>query len=304
MLKSGGARCPGCMGEQMTQSSASLRDFDWGILRNMDNRPIGVFDSGLGGLTVLKEIINLLPGESAVYFGDSGRAPYGTKSRETVVKYTFQNMRFLLNHDIKMVVIACNTMSAYGFRQVVKNFDIPIVEVIQPGAVTGARETKNKKLGIIGTPATINSGAYGMAVNSIDNSIETLSKACPLFVPLVEEGWEWWENDIAFRIAEEYLTPLKQSGVDTLILGCTHYPLLQNTISRVMGEGVKLVSSALETAKAVRKTIEDGNMQRDVLLKPVYRHYTSDSVEKFEPLCSTILGAEITSAERVDIEKY
>ena len=270
----------------------------------MDNRPIGVFDSGLGGLTVLKEIINLLPGESAVYFGDSGRTPYGTKSRETVIKYTFQNIRFLLNHDIKMIVIACNTMSAFGYNLVVKNFDIPIIDVIQPGAVTGVRETKNKKLGIIGTTATINSGAYETAVNGIDNTIETFSRACPLFVPLVEEGREWWDNDIAVRIAEEYLTPLKESGVDTLVLGCTHYPLLQNTISRVMGGGVKLVSSALEMAKVVKNTVADNNMQRDVQLKPVYRYYTSDSVEKFEPLCSAILGMKITSAERVDIEKY
>lgn len=270
----------------------------------MDNRPIGVFDSGLGGLTVLKEIINLLPGESAVYFGDSGRTPYGTKSKETVIKYTFQNIRFLLNHDIKMVVIACNTMSAFSYKLVTKSFDIPIIDVIQPGAVTGARETKNKRLGIIGTTATISSGAYESAVNSIDGSIETFSKACPLFVPLVEEGREWWENDIALRIAEEYLTPLKQKGVDTLILGCTHYPLLQNTISRVVGEGVGLVSSALEMAKVVKKTIEDNNMQRDAQLKAVYRYYTSDSVEKFEPLCSAILGTKITSAERVDIEKY
>lgn len=270
----------------------------------MDNRPIGVFDSGLGGLTVLKEIIKLLPGESAVYFGDSGRTPYGTKSKETVIKYTFQNMRFLLNQDIKMVVIACNTMSAYGYNLVVQNFDIPIIDVIQPGALTGVRETKNKKLGIIGTTATINSGAYEMAVNGIDSSIKTYSRACPLFVPLAEEGREWWENDIAVRIAEEYLTPLKQEGVDTLILGCTHYPLLQNTISRVMGEGVKLVSSALEMAKAVKQTIMANNIQRDDRLKPVYRYYTSDSVEKFEPLCSTILGTDSISAEKVDIEKY
>ena len=270
----------------------------------MDNRPVGVFDSGLGGLTVLKEIINLLPGESVVYFGDSGRAPYGTKSRETVIKYTFQNLRFLLNQDIKMIVVACNTMSAFSYNLLVKNFNIPIIDVIQPGAVTGVRETKNKKLGIIGTPATINSGAYETAVNGIDNTIETFSRACPLFVPLVEEGREWWDNDIAVRIAEEYLTPLKENGVDTLILGCTHYPLLQNTISRVMGEGVKLVSSALEMAKVVKNTIVENNMQRDEQLKPVYRYYTSDSVEKFEPLCSAILGTKITSAERVDIEKY
>lgn len=270
----------------------------------MDNRPIGVFDSGLGGLTVLKEIIKLLPGESVVYFGDSGRTPYGTKSKDTVIKYTFQNMRFMLNQDIKMVVIACNTMSAYSFQQVARSFDIPIVEVIQPGAVTGVKETKNRKLGIIGTTATINSGAYEKAVNGIDAAIEIYSKACPLFAPLVEEGQEWWENDIAFRITEEYLKTLKEKDVDTLILGCTHYPLLQNTISKVMGNGVKLVSSALETAKAVGKILNEYSLQRDEQLKPVYRFYTSDSPEKFEPLCNAILGNKINSAERIDIEKY
>ncbi len=270
----------------------------------MDNRPIGVFDSGLGGLTVLKEIMKLMPGESIVYFGDSGRAPYGTKSEKTILKYTFQNMRFLLNHDIKMVVIACNTMSAYAYKDVVKSFDIPIIEVIKPGAGAGVAGTKNKKLGIIGTSATINSKAYENAVSTIDSSIETYSRACPLFVPIVEEGRRWWDNDIAIRIAEEYLTPLKIEGVDTLVLGCTHYPLLYNTISRVMGENVKLVSSALETAREVKSTIVSADMARDASLKPVYRYYTSDSVEKFEPLCSEILEIKINSAERVDIEKY
>jgi glutamate racemase len=270
----------------------------------MDNRPIGVFDSGLGGLTVLKEITRQLPGESVVYFGDSGRAPYGTKSKETVIKYTFQDIRFLLNQDIKMVIIACNTMSAYSYELVRHSFEIPIIEVIQPGAVAAANETKNKKMGIIGTTATINSGAYEKAVNRIDNSIEIYSRACPLFAPLVEEGQAWWENDVAVRIAEEYLIPLKETGVDTLVLGCTHYPLLQNTISHVMGEGVKLVSSAFEVAKVVKRTICENNMYRDEQLKPVYRYYTSDSVEKFEPLCSAILNMEVKSAERVDIEKY
>lgn len=270
----------------------------------MDNRPIGVFDSGVGGLTVLKEIEQLLPLESIVYFGDSGRAPYGTKSKETVIKYTFQDIRFLLNQDIKMIVIACNTASAFSFESVKNSFDIPVIEVIQPGAATGVRETGNKKVGIIGTTATINSGAYEKAINKIDNSIEVFSKACPLFVPLVEEGEVWWENDIAFRVAEEYLTPLKNQGIDTLVLGCTHYPLLQKTISRVMGDGVKLVSSALEVAKVVKDIIIEKDIARDDRLKPVYRYYTSDSVEKFEPLCSSILNRKITSAEKVDIEKY
>ena len=269
----------------------------------MDNRAIGVFDSGLGGLTVFKEIVKQLPGESVIYFGDSGRAPYGTKSRETVIKYTLRNIRFLMNHDIKMIVIACNTMSAH-YDIVKKSINMPILEVIEAGAAAGAAETRNKKLGIIATSATIDSGAYQKAVNRIDSTIETYQKACPLFVPLVEEGQEWWDNDITLRIAEKYLSRLKETGVDTLILGCTHYPLLHKTISRVMGEDVRLVSSAMEVARVLKRMVLDGNLQRDGNCKPVYRYYTSDSVEKFEPLCSAILGKTINCAEKVDIEKY
>lgn len=268
----------------------------------MDNRPIGVFDSGLGGLTVLKEIMKLMPLESVVYLGDCGRVPYGTKSRETVIRYTFQNIRFLMNLDIKMIVIACNTASACSFESVKRSFDIPVVEVIHPGALTAVNETKNNRVGVIGTTATVNSGAYERAISGIDPSIEVVSKACPLFVPLAEEGW--WANDIALRIAEEYLTPLKTLGIDTLVLGCTHYPLLQDTISKVMGEGVKLVSSALEAAKAVRNVIEENGIKGDEGLKPVYRYFTSDSVEKFETLGSSILGSEICCAEKVDIDRY
>ncbi len=270
----------------------------------MDNRPIGVFDSGLGGLTVLKEIMDLIPSESVVYFGDNGRAPYGTKSKETVIKYTFQDIRFLLNQDIKMIVIACNTASACSLQHVKHNFDIPVIEVIQPGAIAGVRESRNKRVGVIGTTATINSGVYENAIHRIDDSIEIFSKACPLFVPLVEEGKEWWEKDIAYRIAEEYLTSFKEQDIDTLVLGCTHYPLLRKTISSVMGEGVKLVNSAQEVVKALKKAIGEKDMGRDTNIKPVYRYYTSDSVEKFEPLCGSILERNINSAEKIDIEKY
>jgi glutamate racemase len=268
----------------------------------MDNRPIGVFDSGFGGLTALKEIMEYMPSESVVYFGDNGRAPYGTKSKETVIKYTFQNIRFLLNHDIKMIVIACNTASAYSYDLVKNNFGIPVVEVVQPGAAAAVKETKNRKIGVIGTPGTINSGVYGEAINKLDSSIDIFFKACPIFVPLVEEGW--WENDIARLTAEEYLTPLKNEGIDTLVLGCTHYPLLHKIISSVVGDGVKLVSSALEVAKVVRSVINEKDIARDKGLKPVYKYYTSDSVEKFETLGSAILGRKVRSAEKVDIEKY
>lgn len=268
----------------------------------MDNRPIGVFDSGLGGLTVLKEIMELIPTESVVYFGDNGRAPYGTKSKETVLKYTFQDIRFLLNQDIKMIVIACNTASACSLQTVKNSFDIPVIEVVEPGALTAVRETRNKKVGVIGTSATVSSGVYERAIHRLDGSIQIYSRACPLFVPLAEAGW--WENDIAYRIAEEYLIPLKNEGIDTLVMGCTHYPLLQETIRSVMGPEVSLVSSAREVAKVVKDVITENNMARDKDIKPVYRYYTSDSVELFESLGNSILDTRIQAAEKVDIEKY
>jgi len=269
----------------------------------MDNRPIGVFDSGLGGLTVLSEIIKNSPNESIVYFGDCGRTPYGIKSKETVIKYTFQDIRFLLNHDIKTVVIACNTASAYSLELVKEEFaSIHIIEVIKPGSKAAVKETKNKRIGVIGTVATITSGVYEKAIKEIDASINVYSKACPLFVPLVEEGW--WDNDITYRTAQEYLLPLKEKNIDTLVLGCTHYPLLADTIKRVMGDNVRLVSSATEIAKIINKIILSDNIGRDEHLQPVYRYYTTDSVEKFEELGSTILGKKIFSVEKVDIEKY
>ncbi|NMB34406.1 MAG: glutamate racemase [Clostridium sp.] len=268
----------------------------------MDNRPIGIFDSGLGGLTVLKEIKNLLPEESLVYFGDSGRSPYGTKSKEIIIKYTFQDIRFLLNQDIKMIVIACNTASACSIDMVKRSFDIPVVEVIKPGSISAVRATVNKKVGVIGTVATVDSGVYERAINKIEPTIEVYQKACPMFVPLAEEGW--WENNIAQKIAEEYLLSLKEKGIDTLVLGCTHYPLLHNTIAKVMGDGVKLVNSALEAAKAVKEVISKNNYGRDKGIAPVHRYYTSDSVEKFESLGNSILNKKIRSAEKVDIERY
>lgn len=268
----------------------------------MDNRPIGVFDSGLGGLTVLRAIMDMMPNESTVYFGDSGRAPYGTKSKETVIRYTYQDINFLLGHDVKMIVIGCNTASACSLDSVKNSYDIPIVEVIQPGSAAAVKLTKNKKIGVIGTNATIGSGVYEEAIKSLMLEAEIYSKACPLFVSLAEEGW--WDNDITYRIVEEYLTPLKDKGIDTLILGCTHYPLLQKSISRFMGESVSLVNSALEVAKAVKTIIDDRNMHRKSKENPVHMYFTSDSVDKFEELGSTFLQEELKSAKRADIEKY
>lgn len=268
----------------------------------MDNRPIGVFDSGLGGLTVLKEIIKLLPHESVVYFGDSGRTPYGTKSRETITKYAIQNIRFLLTQNVKMVVIACNTVSSSGLEAIRKEFDIPIIEVVNPGAVTAVRETVNKKIGVIGTTATINSGIYKKAILAINKDVEVYGKECPMFVPLVEEGW--WDNQITYMTAQEYLDGFKEKGIDTLVLGCTHYPLLYNTISNVLGKEIRIVSSALEVAKVVKNFISENEIMRKEEAKSTYRYYTSDSTQKFLELGSCILDREMKSVQKVEIEKY
>jgi glutamate racemase len=201
-----------------------------------------------------------------------------------------------------MVVIACNTASACSYEQIKLNYDLPVVEVVQPGAAAAVKATKNKRVGIIGTNGTIESGVYEKALTRLDSSIQIFSKACPLFVSLAEEGW--WDNDIAFRVAEEYLMPLKQKGIDTLVLGCTHYPLLQKTIGKVMGNEVTLVNSAQEVAKVVAEVIKRNSLSRDNNVKPVYRYYTSDSVSKFEALGGTFLNRELKSAEKVDIEKY
>ena len=272
----------------------------------MDNRPIGVFDSGLGGLTVIREIIENMPKESIVYFGDSGRAPYGIKSRETIIKYALQDINFLLCNGIKMVVIACNTASACSLEIVKNNFDVPIVEVVEPGATACVRSTKNKKVGIIGTAATINSGVYERAINKIDKEIKVFSQACPLFVPLVEEGTAWWESEVAYMVADEYLTPLKQDGIDTLVLGCTHYPLLKTVISKVMGSDVTLISSALEVAKIVKETIKNNDLCADGEGNPFYKFYTSDAAEKFIPMCNSILNlnGKECSFMKIDIENY
>ncbi len=267
----------------------------------MDNRPIGVFDSGLGGLTVVKEIKRKLPRESLVYFGDNGRTPYGTKSKETVVKYTKQDIAFLLSMNVKLVVVACNTASAVALPQIRQLVKVPVLEVIGPGANAALKKTKHGKIGIIGTPATIASGVYSEAIRKINPDIQTFQKACPLFVNLVEEGW--WDNEVARMIAYEYLKELKQKDIDTLVLGCTHYPLLAGTIRSVMGEKMVQVNSAEEIAATLKERLVNENLLTDEN-KAQHRYYTSDSIEKFIELGSLILGEEIRNVQRVDMEKY
>ncbi len=266
-------------------------------------RPIGVFDSGLGGLTVLKEIMALLPGENLVYFGDSGRAPYGTKSPETVEKYSRQNIRFLLEQQVKMIVIACNTASACAYEAVKDSTGVPVVEVVSPGAKAAVQLTRNNRIGVIGTNGTVASEVYVRAIRRFaDREIYIVQQPCPLFVGLAEEGW--WENDIARSIAREYLAPLCQCQIDTLVLGCTHYPLLEKVIAETMGPQVKLVNAGSRVAAMVRQTLLDENLLNPGAKKAEHHFYTSDSVSHFQKLGGSFLAEEILDARKIDIEQY
>lgn len=268
----------------------------------MDNRPIGVFDSGLGGLTVVKELMNYLPNENIVYFGDTARIPYGTRSNETVIRYSQQCIKFLLSQGIKMIVIACNTVSSIGLGVVDKMFDIPIIGVIEPGAKAAISATKNKIIGVIGTQGTIRSRAYEKAMTRKDPKIQIFSTPCSLFVPIVEEGWS--NTKIALLTAEEYLGSMKDKGIDTLILGCTHYPLLQDTIGQVMGAEVTLVNPAKDTALEVKKVLESKDILNKDGIDGEYEFFVSDLGEKFEDIGGRFLGREIRCARKIDIDRY
>ena len=261
-------------------------------------QPIGVFDSGIGGLTVVKALIEDLPGESIVYFGDTARVPYGTKSKSTIVRFSLENVEFLLRYGVKCIVIACNTSSSWALPTLRKYFKVPIVGVIRPGAVAAVRATRTKRVGVIGTSATINSGAYEAAIKRIDPDITVVSASCPLFVPLVEEGW--LDGAICRAIVEQYLAPLKQQGIDTLILGCTHYPLLAATIQEVLGDEVTLVDSARQTAIEVRGLLTgtDALVQRNGL--PRYRFFVTDEPTHFNRVGHRFLSQVTGSVERVN----
>lgn len=269
----------------------------------MSERYIGIFDSGLGGLTAVKELMHLLPDEPIVYFGDTGRVPYGSKSNDTIIKYTKSDIRFLTTFDLKMIVIACGTASTIALPHVEGTLPIPIFGVAHAAAKAAAAATKNKKVGIIGTSGSIRSGAYARLIAAEDGAIETVSAACPLFVPLVETGHT--TGEIARLTAEEYLTPLKDAGVDTLVLGCTHYPLLQQTIADVMGEGVTLIDPGRVTAGFVKDYLTERHMLCSQKVENQYRVFVSDSPEDFMELGSTFLQRPIPGGvKQIDIEKY
>lgn len=257
--------------------------------------PIGVFDSGIGGLTVLREITRLLPNESTIYLGDTARVPYGSKSRETVERYSFEVAGFLLKHNIKMLVAACNTASAFAVASLKEKLDIPVIGVIEPGARAAVSVTKSGKVGVIGTEGTIKSSAYCSAIKAVNPKVSTFTKACPLFVPLVEEGWA--NEDVTKIIAERYLSGLQGSGIDTLVLGCTHYPLLKETISAVMGDGVKLIDSAEATAEEVMRVLAERGLVSGPSSKARHRFFVTDSPERFLTVGRRFFGEGLEAAE-------
>jgi glutamate racemase len=258
---------------------------------------IGVFDSGIGGLTVLHQIIESLPRENTVYLGDTARAPYGTKSVETVLRYSYENCEFLVEKGVKLVVVACNTSTAIALGRLKDRLPVPVIGVIEPGVRRAIQCTKNKKIGVIGTEATIQSGAYTHALKAVDGAIEVYSRACPLFVPLVEEGWT--DNEVVELTAKAYLQGFKQSGIDTLILGCTHYPLLKKAIRKFMGRGVSLVDSAQETTKEVEAVLKKNFMTRKNG-KGSHSFFVTDAPDRFIKVGRRFLGEKVESAVRIE----
>jgi glutamate racemase len=263
-----------------------------------DPRPIGVFDSGIGGLTVLQALWRHLPAESTVYLGDTARVPYGTKSADVVTRYAVKNAEFLLARDIKLLVVACNTASSVALPALERALAVPVVGVIAPGAGAAISRTRSGRVGVIGTPGTIRSGAYQRALEQLRPDVRVSVKACPLFVPLAEEGWT--EGEVPRLVAREYLAGFSGEGVDVLVLGCTHYPLLRGVISGVVGEGIALVDSAEATAAAVRaRLIASGSLAEG--RAPGHAFYVTDVPDRFREVGARFLGRAIPSAELVDL---
>jgi glutamate racemase len=260
---------------------------------------IGVFDSGLGGLTVLKEIMRLLPGEELLYLGDTARVPYGTKSPPTVLRYALEAATFLVQRRVKMLVVACNTASSVALPALEERFSLPVIGVIEPGARRAAELTRNRRIGVIGTEGTIKSCAYTRAIHALDPEIQIYSAPCPLFVPLAEEGWA--EHQVALLAARDYLAPLMEQGIDTLVLGCTHYPLLKNTLQAILGDAVQLVDSAEETARLVAGQLAGRDIfRRSAPAAP--RFFVTDIPTRFEKVGGAFLGASLCGVQQVELD--
>lgn len=264
------------------------------------NAPIGVFDSGVGGLTVVREIMRQIPNESIIYFGDTARVPYGSKSKKTIITYSRQIVKFLQRQNVKAIVIACNTASALALEVVKEELTIPVIGVVEPGAKVAASATKNGNIGIIGTEATINSGIYNSFIQSMNPELNVYGKACPLFVPLVEEGW--LEDPVTDMVAKRYLEELLYSNIDTLVLGCTHYPLLRHTIGETIGNKVTLVNPAYETAMSLKEVLLNNGIESNTDIAN-HKFFVSDDAKKFQKFANTILPCEVVETKDVNIEK-
>jgi glutamate racemase len=265
-----------------------------------DNRPIGVFDSGIGGLTVVQEMLHRLPGESIIYFGDTARVPYGSKSPETVLRYSREAAAFLLSRDVKLIVIACNTATAHAAAVLSETLPIPVVGVIEPGARAAVKATRSGRVGVIGTAGTIRSGAYDLAVRRQLQDARVYAQPCPLFVPLVEEGLG--RHAAARLVAQDYLKPLQEMDVDVVILGCTHYPILRDLIAEIVGDVVSLVDSATETALEVAATLDRLDLRRISEEPPSYVFTASDAPLRFTEVGRNFVGDVLKNVEHVDVE--
>lgn len=269
----------------------------------MNNKPIGVFDSGLGGLTCVSEMIEVLPKESIVYFGDTGRVPYGSRSEETIIKYVRGDINFLMSHDIKLIVAACGTASTVALPLLSGEYSVPIIGVVEPAVDGAVSATKNGRIGVIGTAGTIANGKYEKLISEKNSSIKTFSKACPLFVPLVENGLT--DHEITRLTCRMYLEEIKAQDVDTLILGCTHYPMIKNMIAEYMGDGVTLIEPGKETARYAKRFLAENNLEADADRIADNRYFVSDTVDGFEKTASLFMGHDISGqVEKIDIESY
>ncbi|MDY3249017.1 MAG: glutamate racemase [Candidatus Choladocola sp.] len=267
--------------------------------------PIGVFDSGVGGLTVAREIMRNLPNERIVYFGDTARVPYGSKSKDTIIRYARQIIRFLQTQNVKAIVIACNTASALALDTVEKEFDLPIIGVVKPGAKVAAETTVNRRIGVIGTESTVNSRMYQQMIREHDPGITVYGKACPLLCPLVEEGW--LKDPVTEEVTRRYLDDLMVHDIDTLILGCTHYPLLRSLVGKIVGGRVTLVNPAYETAKELERLLKREHLENPKGRgdeKEPYRFYVSDLADKFKSFANSILPYDIETTLKINIEEY
>ena len=266
--------------------------------------PIGVFDSGVGGLTVAREIMRNLPKEDIVYFGDTARVPYGSKSKDNIIRYSRQIIHFLQTKGVKAIVIACNTASALALDTVKDEFDLPIIGVVEPGARAALSVTENKKIGVIGTEATVRSSMYEKIIQGINPEVSVLAKACPLFVPLVEEGFK--KHQVTDEIIDYYLADLKKSDIDALILGCTHYPLLRSKIREYVGDKITLVNPAYETAMDLKRILKEIDMENPDIEGDhgSYSFYVSDAADKFKQFANSILPYDIETTKQINIEEY